>query len=146
MLRPTSAECYRQITESGLLRDLQLAVYLAVANAGYALTDSEIAAAIGKPRDTASPRVRELVKREVLAWGETRKCELSGRKCRTVDVTDKLPEKQILVARTARPARVPREDLREAIKALDETLRCVLLDREQRRAGNRARDILSKHL
>lgn len=145
MARETSAEAYRQITASGLLQDLQLATYKACYDHGP-MTDHEIALKIGKPRDTASPRVRELIARGVLREVGERKCQVTDRTCRIVDVTANLPSAVEARDTKSRPVRVPRTVLLEILRGIDSAMTCVLMHAEQRRAGNRARQLLSEQL
>ena len=60
-----------------------------------AMTDSEIAEELGIPRDSASPRVRDLIAMGALReLPDAATCAVTGRMCRVVDVTADIPVKQ----------------------------------------------------
>jgi hypothetical protein len=66
--------------------------------------------------------------------------------CRIVEWTGQEPDRSRAAASAPPSKRVPRQDLLDMLAGIDMVLTSMLLDAEQRRAGNRTRDIISKHL
>ena len=86
----TSAQTYAAIKREGLLGALQMNVYEWLVHHG-ACTDTEIAEGLGIPRDSASPRVRELLALGVIEESGVRGCHITGRPCRITRVSGKMP-------------------------------------------------------
>lgn len=141
----TSSDTYQQIADSGLLKCLQLAIFNAMREHG-SMTDNEIAAKIGKPRDTASPRVRELIKRQVVHVVGERKCTVTGLNCRVVALTGKPPAPGVGKHGKGDTARIPRAVLRKVLAGIDAVMRNLFIGIDERRQGNEARQLLSDHL
>ena len=145
MSQTTSTEAYELLKSRGILGALQLAVFRALESG--ALTDHEIAKQIAKPRDTASPRVRELIRLGIVQEVGERECAITGFRCRTVGLTGKVQDGRLPSSfKTCTTSRIPRAILKEALDGVDALLACLLLDSGQRAAGNNARRILSEHL
>lgn len=119
LARTTSAAAYRWVMDnvaSARIRYIYDTVY-----ARGPMTDSEIAEELGIPRDSASPRVRDLMAMGALReLPEAVKCAVTGRMCRAVDVTADIPVKQ---PRKQRFIRVPVELLAALDTRLPDLLR-----------------------
>lgn len=107
MIRQTSLDAYRIITESRALSAARLAVYRYLFEHGP-LTRNEIdkGLAQGRPNPTYSRRLAEMERMAVLQRVGERVCSITGFRAELWDVTDKLPQKE-----TSRVVRRKRESL-----------------------------------
>ena len=97
--RATSAEAYRWVMDN-VSAPRKRVIYEWVHLSGPC-TDSEIADALGIPRDSASPRVRDLLRIGALVeLPEPRPCRITGARCRVVDVSASVPTPSPTVPRT----------------------------------------------
>ena len=79
MVRDTSIEAYREITDSGLLSKREAEVYKGIFDYGPC-TDRELAEKLGKDDPNyVRPRRRELVKQGLIEECDKKKCEVSNK-------------------------------------------------------------------
>jgi len=96
--RATSLDAFHAIRDS-LAPGLRKEIYGVLIRNGKPLTSSEIAAAMDiKQRDSISPRMREMIARNLIVEDETRVCHITGRKKITYRISGfreaKPPEKK----------------------------------------------------
>ncbi len=78
--RDTSLEAFKELRDSGKLKERCVQIYDALATHGP-MTASEIASHIGLPRDSISPRIAELCDVGLVIDVAQRKCRITGRRC-----------------------------------------------------------------
>lgn len=98
MVRDTSIEIYRKITDEGLLSKKRMQVYDIIYNHGP-MTGSQVAAkyklmhSSAKHSESIRNRITELVKQKVVKEVDTKECPVTGNNVLWFDVTANLPVK-----------------------------------------------------
>lgn len=96
MIRDTSIQTYREITENGLLSKRRFDVYDVLFHHGP-LTQTEVHAIVAKNTKISirsiTPRFSELERMGVIREVDRKICSVTGRQCIRWDVTSKLPIK-----------------------------------------------------